>query len=162
MESKTRTDSVQGHPGTVASLVLVSKRELVLVRQYRPMFGASLLELPGGLIEPGESALEAAEREVMEETGYSVMAVIPLGVFAATVGYSDERIHLFAGRVDTSYGRRPLGAGEQEVLTIVGMDLHDALSDLASSQLADAKTQIGLLAYAARIDEIWEDLQRIG
>ena len=57
-----------GH--TVAVLALTTQDEVVLVRQYRPGPQAMCLELPGGLVDPGESWVEAAGRELREETGY--------------------------------------------------------------------------------------------
>lgn len=56
---------------TVAILALTPEREIVLARQFRPGPEEMLLELPGGGIEEGESPLEAARRELLEETGYA-------------------------------------------------------------------------------------------
>jgi ADP-ribose diphosphatase len=56
---------------TAVVLALTGAREVVLVREYRPGPREPLLELPGGLIDEGETPLEAAARELLEETGYA-------------------------------------------------------------------------------------------
>jgi ADP-ribose pyrophosphatase len=66
-----RTTEVKLEGETVAILALTPEREVVLARQYRPGPEETLLELPGGGIEDGESPLEAARRELLEETGYA-------------------------------------------------------------------------------------------
>ncbi|MFE4973358.1 NUDIX hydrolase [Kitasatospora sp. NPDC056651] len=53
-----------------AVLALTPDRHVILARQYRPGPARVLYELPGGLIEPGEEAIEAIARELLEETGY--------------------------------------------------------------------------------------------
>lgn len=56
---------------TVAVLPLTSSGEVVLVRQFRAGPMARVLSLPGGLVDAGESVLDAAARELREETGYA-------------------------------------------------------------------------------------------
>ncbi|MGO9196560.1 MAG: NUDIX hydrolase [Acidimicrobiales bacterium] len=62
-------DLVTG-PDAVAVLALTPGDEVILARQYRPGPGKVLDELPGGLVDPGETPAEAAARELLEETGY--------------------------------------------------------------------------------------------
>lgn len=58
------------YPNWVNVVALTADNQFVLVRQYRHGVEASLLEIPGGVIDEGEEALEAAKRELLEETGY--------------------------------------------------------------------------------------------
>ena len=51
-------------------VALTADNQFILVRQYRHGVQQNVLEVPGGVIDPGESALEAARREMLEETGY--------------------------------------------------------------------------------------------
>lgn len=60
-------------------LALTKNNEAVLVKQYRHGVRENLLELPGGIVEDGESPLEGVRRELMEETGYSARQIIEVG-----------------------------------------------------------------------------------
>jgi ADP-ribose pyrophosphatase len=66
-----RTTEIKREGETVAILALTPEREVVLARQFRPGPEEVLLELPGGGLEEGESPLEAAGRELLEETGHA-------------------------------------------------------------------------------------------
>jgi 8-oxo-dGTP pyrophosphatase MutT (NUDIX family) len=58
---------------------LTARNEVVLIRQYRHGIGQITLEIPGGILEPGDSPEEAARRELLEETGYQESEMILLG-----------------------------------------------------------------------------------
>lgn len=62
-------------PPTVAVLALTDEEKVVLVEQFRPGPGRVVLSLPGGLVDPGESPLDAGTRELLEETGYAAGSV---------------------------------------------------------------------------------------
>jgi ADP-ribose pyrophosphatase len=62
---------VKAEPDTAAVLALSEDDDVVLVRQYRAGPEQVVLELPGGAIEPGEDPVEAARRELLEETGFA-------------------------------------------------------------------------------------------
>lgn len=66
-----REFEVIAEPDTAVVLALTDEQEVVLVREYRPGPREALLELPGGLIDEGETPVEAAARELLEETGYA-------------------------------------------------------------------------------------------
>ncbi|MCB8928066.1 MAG: NUDIX hydrolase [Ardenticatenaceae bacterium] len=53
--------------------------EVLMLRIYRHGLGQTLLETPGGIIDAGESTMETAKRELLEETGYSYAAIVPIG-----------------------------------------------------------------------------------
>ncbi|MGD0082338.1 MAG: NUDIX hydrolase [Acidimicrobiales bacterium] len=67
--SEADWDLIEG-PDIVAIVAVTAGDEVILVRQYRPGPGSVLCELPGGLVDPGESPTDAAARELLEETGY--------------------------------------------------------------------------------------------
>ncbi len=81
-------DWVQVVPVTAAG-------EVVMIRQYRPGADAVTLEIPGGLIDAGESAAEAAARELLEETGYRASRLRALGALNPNPALFGNRLHAF-------------------------------------------------------------------
>jgi len=86
------------HPGAVAVAALTEAGEMLLVRQYRHAAGEVLVEVPAGRLEPGESPLDAARRELAEETGHRAEHWRALRTFLPAPGFCSERIHLFEAR----------------------------------------------------------------
>ena len=82
------------HRGGVCILFKVDEK-FILVKQYSYAFDEELLELPAGKIEKDEPHLEAAKRELLEETGYRPLEMVFLGDMYPTCGYSTEIIHLY-------------------------------------------------------------------
>ena len=69
--------------------------ELVMVRQWRHGASKVTLEIPGGLIDPGETPAEAAARELLEETGFAAPRVRPLGAVNPNPALFANRVHTF-------------------------------------------------------------------
>ena len=86
--------SIVRHPGS-AVMMAVEKERILLVRQFRLPAEEYLWELPAGRLDPGESALQAAQRELREETGYKAENWISLAEFWASPGYVGEKMHVF-------------------------------------------------------------------
>jgi ADP-ribose pyrophosphatase len=81
--------------GAVAIAARCADGQILLVRQYRHAVGDWLLEIPAGRLNPGESALEAAQRELEEETGHRARSWTGLGTFVLAPALCTERIALF-------------------------------------------------------------------
>lgn len=129
------------HGGAVAVLAALDDGRLVLVRQHRYPLGRVLLELPAGKLDPGETTLACAQRELLEETGY-VAAEWAFGLeIHNAAAYSSESIWIWVARGLTP-GPQKLDAGEfVEVVLHTPAEL-DALC--AAGQLPDVKTIVGL------------------
>ena len=67
-------------------------RQLILVRQYRPAVERVTLEIPSGLVEPGEAPAETALRELREETGYVAERAVHVGTLAPDTGRYENRL----------------------------------------------------------------------
>lgn len=76
-------------------VALTPDRDVVLVRQHRAGTASVTLEIPGGMVDPGESPAEAARRELVEETGYDARELVPIGVVHPNPALFDNRCHTF-------------------------------------------------------------------
>lgn len=130
------------HKGSVAIVAFTDEDELILVKQYRLAVGKSLLELPAGLIEPGEGPKDAAHRELKEETGYDAHEIEFINEIYTSPGFTDERIHLFYAKKLTA-GEQNLD--ESEDVELVKVPLNEALRLVNLGEITDAKTIIGIL-----------------
>lgn len=81
--------------GNVIVIPVLDDGRLVLVRQYRYLNEKHSVEFPGGGISKDESALDAANREFLEETGYKTDNLIKLGTFEPCVGLVKDMSHVF-------------------------------------------------------------------
>ncbi|MFM7110061.1 MAG: NUDIX domain-containing protein, partial [Planctomycetota bacterium] len=86
------------HPGAVAILPFIDDQTICLLHNHRSAIGSRLWEIPAGTLEPGEDPLEAAKRELEEETGHTGGTWTRLGEFIPSPGVMSEVIHLFVAR----------------------------------------------------------------
>jgi len=134
------------HPGAAAIVPFIRDDEVLLIRQYRHAAGGTLLEVPAGKIDPGETPRVCAARELEEESGYRAGRLEDLGWIWTTPGFTDEKIHLFAAFDLTEFDQRP---EDDEVIEVVPTPLARALELVWSGAINDAKSALALL-HAAR------------
>lgn len=147
-DGSVREREVVEHPGGVSVVVLTDRNEVLMVRQFRYAQQEVLLELPAGKLEPGEDPFDAMRREQREETGTTSEHYVSLGVCYPTPAYDTEKIYLWAGRV-TGWGDQKLDDGE--LLEVERIALREAEQMVLRNEIADAKTQIGILKAAALV-----------
>src|SRR6516164_1084845 len=87
--------SIVRHVGSAVMMALDNKLRILLVRQYRLPARAHLWELPAGKLDPGETPLQAAKRELIEETGYRARHWKKLISFFPSPGYVAEKMTIF-------------------------------------------------------------------
>ena len=138
----TATREYVVHPGAVAIVPLLDDGRLVLERQFRYPVGRVLLEFPAGKIDPGEDTLACAQRELLEETGYSAREWAFAGTIHNAAAYSTEGIEIWFAR-GLQPGAQRLDAGEFIELCLLGEAELEAC--VARGELSDAKTLVGLL-----------------
>jgi len=135
------------HPGAAAIVPFASPDEVVLIRQYRHAAEGTILEVPAGKIDPGESPEDCAVRELEEEAGQRAGRLQPLGWIWTTPGFTDEKIHLFAAFDLTQVPPRP---EDDESIETLRVPFQEALDLVWSGELRDAKSSLALL-HAARV-----------
>jgi ADP-ribose diphosphatase len=118
---------------TAVVLALTADRQVVLVREFRPGPELSLLELPGGAVSPGEEPLDAARRELLEETGYTG-ELRPAGTLV-DCAYSTRRRHTFVA-TDARQVQEP-APHDGEFPEVVLMPLGAFRDHLRGGQLTD-------------------------
>src|SRR5262245_47103268 len=87
---------VCAHLGAVVILPFVDEETILLIRNYRHAVGQYLMELPAGTLHKGELPMNAAGRELLEETGYLARRLQPVLSFFASPGILSEKLHVFA------------------------------------------------------------------
>ncbi len=137
-----RERAVIRHPGAVVILPMVDGDRVCLIRNYRVAIGRTLLELPAGTLTPGEEPRQAADRELIEETGYRARIWTPLHEFFVSPGILDERMYLYLA-ADLEPGTPAREPGEEIENVVLAWD--DALALVHRGEIEDAKTIIGLL-----------------
>jgi ADP-ribose pyrophosphatase len=130
------------HPGAVMIVPLLDDVRLVLERQCRYPLGQVLLEFPAGKLDPGESRLRCAQRELAEETGYRASEWALATRLHNAPAYSDEVIEIWFARGLTP-GERQLDRGEFLDVCLMSETELDALA--GRGELTDAKTLIALM-----------------
>ena len=120
--------------------------DVILIRQYRHAAGQFLLELPAGRIEVGEKPLAAAKREMIEETGFRAKKWTLLTKYYASPGFLGEWMQIYLAENITPGQAQPEG---DEDIEIVRLPLSAAMALVATNQIHDGKTLIGLSLFAA-------------
>jgi 8-oxo-dGTP pyrophosphatase MutT (NUDIX family) len=110
---------VIGAPSWAGVLAVTESDEVVLVRQYRHGIAGESLELPAGVIEPGETPLDAAKRELLEETGYAAERWEPIASVATEPSRHTVRAHFFCALGAKSVAVHAPDASEEIELVLV-------------------------------------------
>jgi len=140
---RTATLDIVRHRGSVVLIPQPSRREVILVRQYRYAIGRWIWELPAGTLDPGESARVAARRECSEEIGLTPGRIERLGEFYPTPGFCDEAM-IFFRCADLRTPRRPPALDPDEQLEPRTFTLAQVRRLIARGQVIDMKTVVGL------------------
>lgn len=137
------------HLGAVAVVALDDEGRIAIEHQFRYPFQAELIEIPAGKLDyADEDHLEAAQRELREETGIVAREYEYLGPFYPTCAYSTEVIHLYLAR-GLSFGERELD--EDESINFEMVSLERMVDLVLAGKVPDGKTQAAILAVWAKL-----------
>ncbi len=126
-------------PRSVAVLPFTEKGEVLLEKHYRYAPLEQILEIPAGWLKSSEKPEDGARRELMEETGYSVLQIKALGTILPAAGYSTEEISLFLARVKKKpESKQSLEPGEK--ITLVKFSKRTVQRMIRSGKIRDAMT----------------------
>jgi ADP-ribose pyrophosphatase len=117
-------------PDWVNIVALTTDAQCVLIRQFRFGTERMTLEIPGGMIDPGETPLAAAQRELREETGFVGARWMQLGKFAPNPAFQRNYLHTFLAEDCVREGELALDPGEDiEVVLHTEAEVDALLTD---------------------------------
>ena len=145
-EGRTAMREIIEFPGVAAIVPLDADGNVLCVRQYRLAAQDVLLEIPAGVLDPGEDAEAGAQRELREETGMRAGRLTQVGgEFYVSPGISTEWIRLYLAE---DLAEDPLSADEDENIVVERVPLAEAVRMVERGELRAAKSITGILLVA--------------
>ena len=135
------------HRGGVGILFQVDGK-FIFEKQYRYALEEEIIEMPAGKLEKGETPLEAAKRELLEETGYRPLEMIHLGDSYPTPGYSSEVIHLY---YCPSATREERHLDKDECIELIYLSLEEIEKMISDGKIKDSKTVAAIYLYKSKV-----------
>jgi ADP-ribose pyrophosphatase len=136
------------HPGSAAVVACFDDETIALVRQYRHPTSKYLVEIPAGSLEPSELPEETATRELKEEVGLVARRIEKLSEFFVSPGFLQEKMWVYLATEVSECPREP---EDDELIEVIRLPFSRALEMIASGEIEDAKTIIGLMLAAPRL-----------
>jgi ADP-ribose pyrophosphatase len=129
------------HRGAVALVPMVDKQHVCLVRNHRYAIDQTLLEVPAGTIDPGETPEQTAERELLEETGYHAGRIHRIREWYVSPGVMTERMYLY---LCEELRPGPVRHQLDEQLQVIIVPWDEALAMVEDGRIEDAKSLLAL------------------
>lgn len=144
---QTSLREIVHHRGGVAILFKVDDK-FIFEKQYRYAMNEEIIEMPAGKLEEGEIPLEAAKRELLEETGYRPLEMIHLGDSYPTPGYSTEVIHLYYCPKAVKEERH---LDNDECIDLIYLTLEEIEEMITQGKIKDSKSVASIFLYKKKI-----------
>lgn len=136
--------AVVHHPGSAVILVVDDKKKILLIRQFRLPAEKHIWELPAGKVDEGENVLQAAKRELAEETGFKAKSWKKLATYWASPGFLAEKMTIYLA-TDLQNGiATPMEDERIEARWFTSKELDTLIKE---GKLEDGKTFIGYLTW---------------
>ncbi|RPE05874.1 NUDIX hydrolase [Chitinophaga lutea] len=147
------------YPDWVCVMAVTADHQVILIRQYRHAFGTVLLEIPGGVIDPEDPVpLDAARRELLEETGYAFEQFYSLGAVSHNPSTSTNLTHMFLATGGKYVQAQQLDANEE--IEVLLKDVNEVEQMLKEHQFVQA-LHVSCLHYGLeKIKELRADMNR--
>lgn len=129
------------HPGATAIIPMITESRVILLKQYRHSLRQYIWEIPAGTLDPQESVINCAKRELVEETGYAAGRWRKLGEITPLPGYSDEKIHVYLA---TELQPAEQDLDKDEIINVHAVDFSEAMEMIRAGKIQDAKSIAGL------------------
>jgi len=129
------------HPGAAAVVPFLTKDEVILIRQYRPVVDKYLWEIPAGTLKKGESPIRCARRELKEEIGYDARSIDYLAYIYTTPGFTDESICIYKA---THLSKVNVEPEADEILSVRNFTVSKIRQMFKNNKIIDSKTIAGL------------------
>ena len=142
-KEKTFRDIVK-QANAVGILAFDDKNNICLVRQYRASIDRITIEIPAGRVEPDEKPIQAARRELLEETGYEARHLTYLTTVASSLGFSNEYIDLF---VTSDLVYKNSSPDNSEFINVDWVPYYKVISAIDQHRIIDGKTVNAILYY---------------
>ena len=140
------------HPGAAAIVAVDEQGRVLLIQQYRHPIRHRDWEIPAGLLDvAGESPLETAQRELIEEADLTAAHWEPLVSIFTTPGGNDEIVHLFLARGLSPVGTAHAREAEEADIRVEWVPLEDAVAGVLNGRLRNGILAVGVLAAAERL-----------
>jgi 8-oxo-dGTP pyrophosphatase MutT (NUDIX family) len=140
------------HPGAAAIVAVDDHGRVLLIQQYRHPIRHRDWEIPAGLLDiAGESPLETAQRELVEEADLRAADWEPLLSIFTTPGGNDEVVHVFLARDLSPVGSAHAREAEEADIRVEWIPLQDAVDGILQGRLRNGILAVGLLAAAERL-----------
>ena len=136
------------HTGATAIIPMLNESRIILLKQYRHALRKYIWEIPAGTIDPQESVINCAKRELIEETGYSAEQWQKLGEMTPVPGYSDERIHIYLA---TDLQPAEQNLDRDEIINVHEIEISEAMEMVKAGKIQDAKSITGLFLALNRL-----------
>ena len=146
-DSKVSERDVLEHPGASVMIAILPDGRIILERQYRKAIDEVIYELPAGKKDPGETFLEAALRELKEETGFASENIEFLTTIYPSAGYSSERMDIF---ICTELHEEERNLDEDEDIDLLFLDIDTVIEMIENQEIKDAKTIAAILFARAK------------